>query len=342
MMQDGVGRLGRLMDWIVGKDATDWTLIDGIADPGLGIADKPIEPDECYVEIFVESLRLKKARKFGTTFHGLVYSFVRLAQEAEEDAELAAISKPDKLAQMDAANLDRVITMSTQMMGAVPWRGGALRLELGLFSIKSGNLMSPLLDYVARVSSAGGISFIGQVKPFLPLITEGMDLIARQSKEAVIEVAIDTTLTPEKSRLCAVIAVPKPNINPADLTLDPTDRKLLHRGLPLEEAYCVFSIRRTDQKADFGAIPDIKAGWAALKSAILSADANQADVAMAAFSRTVLVSADLITRDKTRLIAKAREMKEGAFPTGPGLVSRREERSLSLGSIDLGDLRIYD
>ena len=47
-----------------------------------------------------------------------------------EDAELAAGSKPAKLAELDAANLDRVITVSSRMMGAVPWRGGTLGLEL--------------------------------------------------------------------------------------------------------------------------------------------------------------------------------------------------------------------
>jgi hypothetical protein len=51
-------------------------------------------------------------------------------------------------------------------------------LELGLFSVKKGNLLSPLLNYVARVSDIGGVSFIGQIKPFLRLITEGMDAIA--------------------------------------------------------------------------------------------------------------------------------------------------------------------
>lgn len=341
-MQDEVGWLGGIFSGLAGKDTTDWTLIDGLADPGLGIAGKPIAADECYVEIYVESLRLKKARKFATSFHGVVYSFARLAQEAGEDAQLAAISKPDELAKMDPANLDRVITMSTQMMGAVPWRGGPLRLELGLFCVKSGNLLSPLLDYVTRVSSIGGISYIGQVKPFLPLITEGMDLIAGQSQDVTLEVAVHTSMTLQASRLCAVIAVPKNGVTAANLSLDPSDRKLLLNGQPLKEAYCVFSIRCTDQKADYGAIPEIRTAWAALKTGILSADVKQADTAMQAFRRTVLVSADLITRDKNRLIKKAQEMKDAAFPAGPGLVSREFLRPNDLSKIDLADLQIYD
>jgi len=312
--------------------------------PDAGLADAcivPIEPDDAYIEIFVESLRLKQARRFGTGFHGLVYLFARLSQEGAEDAELAAVSKPAKLAELDAANLDRVITVSDRMMGAVPWRGGTLGLELGLFSVKKGNLLSPLLDYVARVSEAGGVSFIGQVKPFLPLITQGMDLIAGQTQDAVIEVALDTTISLKMSRLCAIVAVPKSSLEGAKLTLDPSDRKLLRDGQPLEEAYCVFSIRRTDQKADYGAIPELKAAWAGLRSAIQSNDRAQAEASLGAFSRTVTVSPDLIDRDKERLIAKAGQRLRAAIPKGPAPVGRKGMLP-EIGETELSDLRLYD
>jgi hypothetical protein len=79
--------------------------------------------------------RLKEARRFATAFHGLVCSFARLSQESAEHAALAALSKPARLADLDNSNLDRLITVSNRMMGAVPWRGGTLGLALGLFSV---------------------------------------------------------------------------------------------------------------------------------------------------------------------------------------------------------------
>ncbi|MGO8455295.1 hypothetical protein ACC779_36250 [Rhizobium ruizarguesonis] len=342
-MSGSVGAwLNKTIEAIRGEKTTDWTFVDRLPDPGL--ADVPlvsIKPDEAYIEIFVESMRLKQARRFGTGFHGLVYLFARLSQEGAEDADLAAVSKPAKLAELDASNLDRVITVSDRMMGAVPWRGGSLALELGLFSVKKGNLLSPLLDYVARVSEVGGISFIGQVKPFLPLITQGMDLIAGQTQDAAIEVAIDTTLTLNESRLCAIVGMPKGSLGDAKLTLDPSDRKLLCDGRPLEEAYCVFSIRGTDQKADYGAIPELKASWAELRSAIQSNDRTRADNSLGAFSRAVLVSPDLINRDKERLVAKAKQLLASAFPKGPAPVSRKVSLS-EIGKAELSVLRLYD
>ncbi len=337
------GRLGKWLSHaaqhVRGETGTDWTFIDQLPDPELpDVPLVPVEPDGCYIEIYVESLRLKQARRFGTAFHGLVYTFARLSQEGLEDAELAAVSKPAKLAELDAGNLDRVITVSTRMMGAVPWRGGSLGLELGLFSVKKGNLLSPLLDYVARVSETGGFSFIGQVKPFLPLIAEGLDLIAGQTQDAVIEVALDTDMALKESRLCAIVAVPKGALA-GSFSLASSDRKLLLDGELLEEAYCVFSIRRTDQKADYGAIPELKAAWAALRSSILSNDRGQAEAALGTFSRTVIVSPDLINRDRERLIARAAEQVRAVFPKGAGPVSRK--KPAEVGLIELDDLDLY-
>jgi hypothetical protein len=104
---------------------TDWTFIDSLPDAVLPDAPiVPIEPDGAYVEMFVESLRLKQARRFGTGFHGLVYIFARLSQEGAEDAELAAVSKPAKLAELNAANLDprNYRLRAYDGRGALAWR----------------------------------------------------------------------------------------------------------------------------------------------------------------------------------------------------------------------------
>src|SRR6202035_3635131 len=90
--------------------------------------------------------------------------FVTLPREGEQRAQRTAVSKPDKLAELDKGSLDRVITVSKQMMGPTAFRGGPVSLEFGLFSVKSGNLLSPILDYVARVSETAGISYVGAIK----------------------------------------------------------------------------------------------------------------------------------------------------------------------------------
>jgi hypothetical protein len=280
--------------------------------PGLG---KTIEPDQCYVELYLESLRLARARKFATHFHGVVYSFVTLSREGEEKAKLAAISRPEKLVELDAGSLDRVIIVSKQMMGPTPFRGGPVSLELGLFSVKSGNLLTPLLDYVTRVSSTAGISYVTAIKPFIPLITEGMDLIAGQQQDTALEVGIDTDLTLTRGCVAAIIDRPDKSIDKSKLSLD-DDRKLLLDGGTLDCGYAVFSLRPTTEKSDYGEIPELKDRYAAIQSAIRTGNAKEAQDALASFRLATIASPDLISSDAAKLVEKARQKVKQAFPPG--------------------------
>ncbi|HEX8254625.1 MAG TPA: hypothetical protein VF846_15890 [Thermoanaerobaculia bacterium] len=319
---------------IKGAPPTDMTLVQSVPAPGLTFTGATIKPDECYVELYVESLRLTKARKLATTFNGVVYSFVSISREGDVQAQLAAVSKPQRLTQLDDKSLDKVITVSKQMMGPVPWRGGVFGLELGLFSVKTGNLLSPVLDYVTKVSTAAGVSFVGAVKPFLPLITAGMDLIAGQTADTAIEVGIDTDITVTTSGVHAIIDAPKGQIDTSKLSVDPADNKLLLNGKPFEYGYCVFSIRRADQKTDYGEIPELKARYAAFQKAIVDNKINDAKEALTAFRLAAVASPDLISSDARRLVAKAQQKLDDAFPAG-GVSNDRKSRQEALAEIRL-------
>lgn len=318
-----MGFIKNLFKKASGSAPTDWTFVPSVPTPGF--TSELITPDECYVRLKVESARLAKDRKFATKFHGVVYSFITLPRQGETSAEFAAVSKPDKLAALDAQSLNRVLTISKDMLNAVPWRGGSFGLELGLFSVKSGNLLTPVLDYVARVSSTAGASFVGAVKPFLPLITEGMDLVAGQAEDTKTEIAIDTDIALTHSGYYAVIATPKNSLDVSKLSCDSTDGKLLLDGVPLDLGYCVFSIRTTKQKVDFGEIPELKEAFGAIRQAIHKDKRTDADEALAAFRRAAVTSPDLIQQDATRLIALASDMVKSAFgATGIASAGGRE------------------
>lgn len=101
----------------------------------------------------------------------------------------------------------------------------------------------------------------------------------------------------------------------------------------------MLSIRKTDQKADYGAIPDIKAAWARLSAAIMEDDKAKAGEALSVFRRTVLVSPDLISRDRHLLIKKAKDRVDQAFSQGPAPVGRKATSTKT--AIELSDLKLY-
>jgi hypothetical protein len=326
----------------------DLLFVDGLKlDETQGPVAEPatlsIDPDESYIELYVESLRIEKARAFATRFHGVVYLFARLSRLGEDTLSVASVTKPANIAELDAGSLNKVITISRKMLGPVPWRGGELAIELGLFAVKSGNLLSPMVDFVAKISDTAGVGFLGAAKPFIPLITQGMDLIAGQASDAKLAVGVDTALSIVRPIMCAIIAAPRGSFDRESLRVDPSDKKLLFKGTPLQAGYCVFSIRATDRKSDFGAIPELRESFAALRKAALEGESAPAREALAAFKRAVFLSPDLISRDAARLVGFAeRIVAEALTPpqikfAGP----RTAERTPPSPPAELSDIPLY-
>jgi hypothetical protein len=335
-----MGLVNKVIDALKGQVAYDLTFVPSIQgkDAGINGLGEPVDADCCYLELYLESLRLEKARKFATTFNAVVYSFVSLSREGEARAQLAAVSKPEKLVALDKDSVGKVITISKQMMGATPFRGNPVSIELGLFSVKSGNLVSTILDYVTRISSTAGISYVGVVKPFLPLITEGMDLIAGQRQDTALEVGIETDLNVDHGCVLAIINRPKGLIDPKKLSLD-YDHRLLLDGKILECGYAVFSLRPTKKKSDYGEIPQLRERYAEFISAINKGKQSEAKEALGAFRLAVIASADLIDSDQQGLIAKANQKFNTAFPSE--IVVKTISRK-ALQSEKLSDIGLYE
>jgi hypothetical protein len=332
-----MGWLGDLWNSIKGQESVDMMFVRDIDAAPAGAA--AFEADKCYVELYVNSLRLRNVRKFATKFDGVVYTFVTLPFQASSNVKIPAISKPENLAQLDPGGISKVIAVNKQMMGSVPWRGGTLLLELGLFSVRGGNLLTPVLDFVTEVSNAAGISFVGKIAPFAPLITKGMNIIAGQSKDVALEVGLDTAFEFAAPGTHAIIAAPKDGqIDRTKLKLDPTDGKLLYDGQPLKAAYCVFSLKRKDIKADYGEIPELKEKFAALRTAIQSEKQDDTAEALSALRVAALTSPDLIRDDAKRLVELAKQMVEDVFPGGA--VSRDATGEVG-GAKTLEELKLY-
>ena len=346
----GVDRMSLIDSWLSKlQSATTaaprrFTFADGIFDPGLGVAGEAILPDECYIEIYVESLRLKHARKLASRFDGVVYVFAGLAQEGQESAKLASVTKPKELGNLDADGDDKIITLETHMLGPTPWRGGGLDLEIGLFSVKKSDILTPWLDYVTQVAETSGVSFVGQAKPFLGLIRQGLDLLSGQTKDCVIEVGLATRMKIETSRICAIIAEEEGSIDRSGLSLGRDNRTLLLNGVPLDAGYCVFSIRCTKQRVDWGQIPELRAAFAELMQAIRDKKKDErepVETAFWTFQQAVRVSPDLIQSDRQRLVHRAKEQFVDPTLSGVQPISRGG-RPINPMDIELTDLNLYD
>jgi hypothetical protein len=117
--EGNMGWLGKLLNGVAGAPPIELIFVPSIPATGVPGIGEEIKPDSCYIELYLESLRLERARKFATRFHGVAYSFVTLPREGDQHAQLTAVSKPEKLAELDKGAVDRVITVS-KGVGMVP------------------------------------------------------------------------------------------------------------------------------------------------------------------------------------------------------------------------------
>ena len=84
-----MGWLGRLLTRVSGEIAEELTFVQGLS-AGETRNTVPVAPDKCYLELYVDSLRIEKARAFATRFHGVVYCYVTLARLGESNSVVAA------------------------------------------------------------------------------------------------------------------------------------------------------------------------------------------------------------------------------------------------------------
>ena len=325
-----MGWLGDQLARVAGQTTEDMLFFEDLQASDIKPADWAT-PDNCYLELVVESLRIEKARVFGTNFHGVVYCYLTMSRQAEESATLAAVTKPAHLSNLAPSSIGTVISRSRKMVGAIPWRGDRISVELGLFSVKSGTVLNGLIDFITEMSSVAGSSVVGCVKPFLPLFSKGMAILSGQTSDTRLEVGLDTNLEAGFPRTYAIVAAPKGTISREKISLDPADHKLLYEGRPLSASYCVFTVLPTDRKTDFGEIPQLRETFADFRKPLMAGNASAARAALAVFRRAALLSPDLIESDAERLVELAEQKMLKA------LAPPRDERTpADIGKVKFG------
>lgn len=271
---------------------------------------KIIKPNEFYINIWLRSLRIVDVRKGLNSFYPVVHSFVSMPYLGEsKPVEFNMVTTPTKLQSLDANRIDRVITLNKRMLGPIPYRGGDLDLEIGLFSIKASDLAGPYLNLMEDISSKAGVSFINQALQFAEPLKTGINLLTGGSDETILEVGLSSTYSGNilQTGYYSVIRAEKNKLYPQDLRVDPNDYKLLYNGNKVEDyPYIVFEITTTEQKDDWWAIPRISEAYSHLVTSVEEGKLNEIEDNFKVFKRAVQISSELLPKDRTSIIDKVK------------------------------------
>lgn len=336
-----MGWIGDLIQKISGADSVDFIVTQPlplIDEHGTRLepVTKPLQADGCYVEMFVDAMWLPKARKLTSYYHGVVHAYTAVDRLGDDKARFAFVTTPTELAKVDPKSLRQVVTRTQRALGPVPWRGGDLELELGLFSVNSGDVTDSVLDLVASMASTGGVAFMSAAAPFVPFVRKGLQVVTGANGANYLEIGLDQVFTEPQTGTYAIIAADRRDIDAKRLAVA-TDGRLLFDGETLREfPWLVFRIASTIQKADFGTIPELRAAWASFVAAVRNRKRADAEEALTIFRTTALTSPDLISSDAETLAKKADEMMEKSFK---GVMQARAE---VVALPELSQIGLYD
>lgn len=261
-------------------------------------------PNQHYVSIYLQSLRLAHVRKITSRFYGVVHAFASVPHRAGSRAEFNTVVTPGRLRDVDPDHLDRVIQMEKPIMGPVPYRGGSVELELGLFSIKSADLAAPFLELLEEVSGAAGVAFASAVQPFIGPLRRGIDALTSGDS---LEIGLSRVFRTLSTGWYVIIAAPKDIVAVDSIEIDHRDYRIADDRLPY--SYIVLQVVAANARPDWFMIPELQSTYRRLQRDVANGDAETARESYAAFRRAVMTSDDLLQRDAETIAAAAeREM----------------------------------
>jgi hypothetical protein len=318
------------------KRAEDWIFqsLDASQIPG-NPGSTQILADQDYVKVFLRSMRIVNVRKGLKKFYGVVHSFISLPH-LEKTAEFQVLTTPQELMNIDAGNVDRVLQFNKILVDSVPYRGGGVEIELGLFSIQSVDLTDSFLEVLEGMADAAGVGYVSIAMPFVGPLRKGIDLLLGTTNSSILEVGIATTMSKPSTGYFVVMRAPKGVVDLSKYKLDQAYRLVDAQGKPISDyPYLVFSIEADKEREKWFEIPDVSEAYKDLREASRKGDLDKAQEAFIAFKRIVLTSPDLLDSDAESLVKKVEDKMNSLFTTqrGPGLAGK---------GLELGVLREMD
>jgi hypothetical protein len=279
-------------------------------DAPSGATDPPhaIKKDEEYLTITARSSRIVNVRKFTGKFYGCIHARAHYLHEERGEVEFQTVLAPKLLKELDPTHLDRVVAVDQPILGPVPYIGG-LGLELGLFSVKGGDLAGPYIDLLTSLAATAGVGSFTKALPFVGPLKTGLDLLLGNTDQAELEIGLDRGFNTLTTGTWVVIRVPKGTAGIERLGLDPEDSGLVDVSGAAwrQQPYIVFCIEGTNRRDDWMTIPELKSAWDEIGAAAKAGRQDEAEKLFAHFEIIVQWSPDLVPADRDRLIKKAKE-----------------------------------
>jgi hypothetical protein len=229
-----------------------------------------------------------------------------------------------------------VINVNKTILGPVPYRGGGIGLDLGLFSVQEADLAAPFIDVLESVASIAGVAVVSTALPLIEPLKKGIDAITGMSMSATstLEVGVSTTFDPPKPGWYIVMRARKQDVTVSQLSVTPSDYRLVDaatKRLVQAYPYMVFTVEQSKDRSDWFKLPDLTKPYQELRAAVRRGDYTATEELIATFKRSALTSDDLITDNAKRIGKLVQEQTEAVTR---GTLTGRDEAGRELPPLE--------
>ena len=264
--------------------------------------------EESYLRLRLSRMFLKNRRELFKTHYPMVNVLMQFAG-LEGPAEVSFVVQPSLPAQTGQGDLVDVVTLNQTILGPVLYRGGDLRLMIGLYAAPGEDWAQRFIKVAEGVSQlamnaplATAVSLAGVVKTSMEnsLGSNGLDLRLGLDKE----LTADSWLKPG---YLVMIAAPDTAVDPAKLQITDGELRTAGGAIYSEHDYIVVAIEATNQRSDWQSLGYGGVWQKLVNTAATSNNVDEVKESYAAFSGAILGSADLSWTDRNAIIASARQ-----------------------------------
>lgn len=266
---------------------------------------EPIIAEQVYLSIFLRSMHIVDVRKGIAKFYGAVHSYISLPHLSGKRAQFHFLTTPAQLKDIDPGHTDRIINVDKRILGPVPYIGGDVEVEIGLFSVKSTELAGPFLSVLEDLTKAAGVSLIDVARPFVDPVLRGVNLLFGTQGDNILEIGLAKTFHELETGYFFIMRATSNDVNPANLRVKEHTNELVNAvtGEPITQfPYMVISIEASQRRETWREITELDEVYKKFTEKRRSGTPDEIKATHAVFIRTVDTCPDLIPPESEELV----------------------------------------
>jgi hypothetical protein len=304
----------------------------------LEIDPQPVEPHTRYISVLLCAARLTAVRHGLDRLHGVVHSVLRLPSDTGP-AEFSTVVAPPAFGDVKAGRLDRFLQLDHRLLGPVPYIGGALEAQIGLFTVPSSELTEPYVRLLQTLGEHAVVPFLAVARPFVEPLVQGVNLLAGGGRGTTVEIGFDTMWPQLRTGRVLALRMPVEQARSRGITLAADSTSIVDAAgnLVTDRPALIVRIIAEDQRPDWPSIPELATAYGRVREAYRAGRRAELDRVLDEFRRTAQTCVDLLPRDRDAAWRRVtREVERAGAPqSGTRSVSGDDDGLRPFDQLDL-------